>query len=100
MCNLKGAAEQWEKRAKEQKKSKAALWGRMWRNGRWFTEEEEKKFGRKWEGERTEEEMGEVGRGWLEVSGGPGRGAGAWLIGGTCGDGDQRVSQVLPESPA
>lgn len=60
----------------------------MWRNGRWFTDEEEK-LGRKWEGEKAEKEMGRAGRGWLEVSEGLGRRAGTWLIGEACGDGSR-----------
>lgn len=89
--------EQCKKRAEDQKKSKGALWSRMWRNGKLFTEEEEKELRRKREREKAEEERGRVGTGWLEVSRGTGRRAGAWLLGGACGDGDQMVTQVLPE---
>lgn len=71
----------------------------MWRNGRWFTEDEKKKLGRKREGEKAEEERGRVGRRWLEASKGPGRRPGAWLIGVACGKVNQMVSQVLPEQP-
>lgn len=45
---------------------------------RWFTGEEERKCGRKQEGERDEEEMGRMGSGWLKPRRGPRRSLAGW----------------------
>lgn len=89
-----------ESSTKKKGGGKGAIWGRAGRNGRWFAGEEERRLGRKWEGERAKEEeekMRRVGGGWPEARRGPRRRAGAWQIGGACGDGDQMAAWVLPE---